>query len=122
MKSLDELRSIKDRVKEDMRVRQNQDEIRIVIGMGTCGIAAGARDALETIMEELNKRRLNAVVSQTGCVGICSREPLIDVYMPGEPRVTYGEVTPNRARQIVAQHIANGNVIMEWALNVKETE
>ncbi len=121
MKSLEELREIKDRVKEDIRVRQGQDEARIVVGMGTCGIAAGARDALESILDELNKRRLKAVVTQTGCVGICSREPLVDVFMPGQPRVTYGEVSPSRARQIVAQHVANGNVISEWALNVSES-
>ncbi len=122
MKSIAELEAVKARALEEIRLRQSGEVPRIVVGMGTCGIAAGAREVVAAILDELGRRHLHAVVTQTGCVGLCAREPLVDVIIPGQLRVTYGDVTPARARHIVVQHVANGRVVGEWALNYRERQ
>ncbi|HEY3314575.1 MAG TPA: (2Fe-2S) ferredoxin domain-containing protein [Bacillota bacterium] len=117
MKSLKDLDRIRGKALEMTRVRQGQGLVKLVVGMGTCGIAAGARDVMAAILDELQKRNLTAVtVSQTGCVGLCDREPLVDVIKSGEPRVTYGRVTPEVARRIVAEHIVNDQILGEWVI------
>lgn len=117
MKSLADLEKIRREAQERIRVRDGEGPRRVVVGMGTCGIAAGAREVLAAIMDELSKRDLaDVTVTQTGCVGMCEHEPLVDVYLPGKDRVTYSYVTPDRARQIVARHIVNGQVIGDWVL------
>lgn len=117
MKSLDELARIREQAKQMIQLREGQDGAQIIVGMGTCGIAAGARETMNAILDELDKRKLSSVkVTQTGCVGLCEQEPLIDVLIPGKDRVTYGQVTPDKARQIVANHIVNGNIIGEWVV------
>lgn len=121
MKSLDELAKIREQAKQMIQLRENQDGIKIIVGMGTCGIAAGARETMNAILDELNKRNLTqATVTQTGCVGLCEQEPLIDVIIPKQPRVTYGKVTPDKARQIMANHVVNGNIIGEWVIRTGE--
>jgi (2Fe-2S) ferredoxin len=118
IKSLDELQKIKEAELEAIRLREAGQKARIVVGMGTCGIAAGAREVMAAILDELGKRRLTSVaVTQTGCIGLCAQEPLVDVILPGKPRVTYGKVDAGKARQIVAQHVVNGIVITEWVVN-----
>jgi NADP-reducing hydrogenase subunit HndB len=79
--------------------------------MGTCGIAAGARKVLNSIMEEVNEKDLDIVITQTGCIGMCEKEPLIDVKMPNEPRITYGLVTAENVKEIISEHIVKGNIV-----------
>ena len=113
MKTLEELNRLRERVRQDIRIRQ-QTDTRIIIGMGTCGIAAGAREVLKAALEEVAKRHLEGVsVQQTGCIGMCEKEVLVDVARPGEPRITYGKVTPETARRIIGDHVVNGNIVEE---------
>lgn len=117
MKSLADLEKIRRQAQERMRVRDGEGSTRIVVGMGTCGIAAGAREVLAAFMDELAKREQNDVtVTQTGCAGLCEFEPLVEVYLPGKERVTYSYVTPEKARQIVARHLVNKQVVGDWVL------
>lgn len=111
MKSLDELKKLKEKAQKDLRTRKTDNKPEIIIGMGTCGIAAGARKILKAIMAEINKRDLDIIVSQTGCIGMCEKEPLVDVKMPGKDRITYGDVTIDDASKIVVGHIVNGNIV-----------
>lgn len=118
IKSLEELQKLKEAELEAIRLRETGRKAKIIVGMGTCGIAAGAREVMSAILDELGKRRLtNVAVTQTGCVGLCAQEPLVDILLPGKPRVTYGKVDAGKARQIVAQHVVNGIVISEWVVN-----
>ncbi|MCI8612969.1 MAG: (2Fe-2S) ferredoxin domain-containing protein [Clostridia bacterium] len=122
MKTLEELQAIRDRMKTQMASRgaADGDDIKIVVGMATCGIAAGARPVLNAIIEEVENRKLeNVKVTQTGCIGMCKLEPLVDVIVPGKEKVTYVHVTPEKARRIVASHVVNGNVVAEYTMNAK---
>lgn len=117
MKSLEDLKKLRDSARHMLHLREGGENIQIVIGMGTCGIAAGARDTLAAIMQELKQlEMLNVVITQTGCVGRCDKEPLVDVILPGEPRVTYGKVDGARAREIIAEHVVNQRVVAEWVV------
>lgn len=105
-----ELEAIRDRVLAEKPGR-------ILISMGTCGVAAGARGTLQASVEELVNRNLNDwEIVQTGCLGLCEREPILIVEKPGEPRVIYHGVTEDRARQIVANHLVNNYIVGEWVL------
>jgi NADP-reducing hydrogenase subunit HndB len=115
MKSLEELQKIKADTLEKIGIREGRDKVKIVVGMGTCGIAAGAREVMLAIMDELAKRKLNKVtVSQTGCIGMCAQEPLVEVSVPGSQKVIYGNMDPLKSRQVVAQHVVNGIPVREW--------
>jgi (2Fe-2S) ferredoxin len=117
VKSLEELAKIREQAKKALTAREGEAETKIVVGMGTCGIAAGAREVMAAILDELGKRDLGRVtVTQTGCVGLCDKEPLVDVIKPGQPKVTYGHVDAERARRIVAQHVVNDQVVGEWVV------
>ena len=117
MKSLEELAKIRDEAKKLTGLRESHEGVKVVVGMGTCGIAAGARETLMAFLDELGKRNIqDVVVTQTGCVGLCDQEPFVEIYIPGKSKVTYGKVTPERARQIVANHVVNGKVVNEWLL------
>lgn len=101
--------------------RQQADRVaratstRIYVGMGTCGIAAGARETLAAIQQELSRRGIDADVASVGCIGICSREPLVDVEQAGHPRVTYANVRPDMVGRIVEEHLIGGQPVSEWA-------
>ncbi|EFQ22675.1 (2Fe-2S) ferredoxin domain-containing protein [Aminomonas paucivorans] len=111
--SLEDLRKIKEHAKDQTSAR-SEGKTRIIIGLGTCGIAAGARAVMEAVMEELNKRGLKDVsVEGTGCIGMCQQEPLLDVIRPGEPRITYGRVTAQDVPRIVADHLVNGRIVQD---------
>ncbi|MEG1641511.1 MAG: (2Fe-2S) ferredoxin domain-containing protein [Synergistaceae bacterium] len=111
IKSLDDLRKIKEEAKKQLETRKNNEK-QIIIGMGTCGIAAGAREIMKAVLEELSKRNINDVtVLQTGCIGMCQKEPLLDIVRPGEDRVTYGPVAPTDVPRIIAEHLVNGIVV-----------
>ncbi|MGI6430668.1 MAG: (2Fe-2S) ferredoxin domain-containing protein [Synergistaceae bacterium] len=111
IKSLEDLKKIKAESQLQTKARKSNDT-QIIIGMGTCGIAAGAREVMTAVLEELAKRNLNNVsVLQTGCIGMCQKEPLLDVVRPGEDRVTYGPVSPSDVPRIIAEHLVNGNIV-----------
>lgn len=111
IKSLEDLRKIKAEAKKATEARHS-NETQVIIGMGTCGIAAGARSVMTAVLEEVAKRNLNHVaVLQTGCIGMCEKEPLLDIVRPGEDRVTYGHVKPEDVPRIISDHLVNGNVV-----------
>lgn len=120
MKSIAELNAIKAKMQAQINNREGIDEnknIRIVVGMATCGIAAGARPVLNAFLDEVSKRNLkNVKVTQAGCLGMCKLEPMVEVFVPGKEKVTYVLVTEEAARQIVNEHIVNGNPIMKYVI------
>ena len=118
MKSLAELQAIRDKMRRQIDLRDSGDDrIRVVVGMATCGIAAGARPVLTTISDEVNKRELHDVlVTQTGCIGICQYEPVVEVVTPGHEKVTYVKMTPEKALRVVNDHLVNGNVVTEYTI------
>ncbi len=118
MKSLEELAAIRDRMKSTVLLREGHNDIRIVVGMATCGIAAGARPVLNTFVEEISAQALSdkATVTQTGCIGICKYEPVVEVYQNGQEKVTYVHMTPEKAKQVVEEHIKNGRVVSEYTI------
>ena len=111
--TLDDLRKLRDEKQKAVEKRDpTNKDVQIIVGMGTCGIAAGAREVMTAVLEELAKRNLNNVsVLQTGCIGMCQKEPLLDVVRPGEDRVTYGPVSPSDVPRIIAEHLVNGNIV-----------
>ncbi len=118
MKTIEDLKKMKQKALDEIKLREGKETISIVVGMGTCGIAAGARGIMTTILDELGKRNLTGVtVKQTGCIGMCAKEPLIDIKVAGQPTVTYGNLDEAKVRQIVAQHIVNGLIVNNWVIN-----
>jgi len=116
MKTLEELKAIRDNMQKQLNLREavNDSDIRIVVGMATCGIAAGARPVLNRLSEEVSIRKLkNVKVIQTGCIGMCRLEPIVEVYIPGKEKVTYVKVTEDKAAKIISDHIVNGNIVTE---------
>lgn len=117
MKSLEELAKIREEAIKKMDIRDDSKSTRIVVGMATCGISAGARPVLMSLVEEVKKRNLQDVsVNQTGCIGVCKLEPIVEVYTPGEEKVTYVEMTAEKAKRVVAEHIVNGKVVDEYTI------
>ncbi len=118
MKSLEELAAIRDRMKGKVDLREGSNDIRIVVGMATCGIAAGARPVLNTIVEEVDKQGLRdkATVTQTGCIGICRLEPIVEVFESGKDKVTYVKMTPEKAVRVVSEHIKGGKPVAEYTI------
>ncbi len=113
MKTVEDLKKLREQLKSQSKVRHN-DGTQVIVGMGTCGIAAGAREVLSAVMDEVAKRHLDDVaIRQTGCIGMCEKEVLVDVARPGEPRITYGKVTPESARRIIGDHVVNGSIVEE---------
>jgi len=122
MKSLADLEAIRAKTLENIAMRKDHnDAARVVVGMATCGIAAGARPVMLQFVEEIKKRNLEHVtVSQTGCIGMCRLEPMVDVIMPGKEKVTYVKVTPEMVARIVAEHIVNGRPVEEYTIGAAE--
>ena len=118
MKSLAELAAIRDKMKDKVAIREGSNEIRIVVGMATCGIAAGARPVLNAFVEQVANKGLSSTVtvSQTGCIGICQYEPVVEVYKGGEEKVTYVHMTADKVEKIIEEHIKGGKVVSEYAL------
>lgn len=118
MKTLEELMAIKARAEKQMNVREEGDAgIRIVVGMATCGIAAGARPVLAGFVDEVAKRGLkNVSVNQTGCIGMCQYEPIAEVFEEGKEKVTYIKMTPEKVARVVADHIVNGNPVVDYTV------
>ena len=118
MKSLKELEAIRDRMRQTVNTRESdQNTIRVVVGMATCGISAGARPVLNAIVEELARENVAGVqVTQTGCIGICQYEPVVEVYEPGKEKVTYVKMTPEKAIRMVHQHLIKGEPVEEYII------
>ena len=118
MKSLAELQAIKDRMKDKIVLREGTGDVRVVVGMATCGIAAGARPVLNAFVEEVNKAELyeKVTVSQTGCVGYCQLEPIVEIYEAGKEKITYIKMTPDKAKEVVEKHLKGGNVVTEYTV------
>lgn len=113
--SLEELRRLKEQAQREIKVRGDTGT-RITVGMGTCGIAAGARDVMHAILKELESRNIEANVVTVGCVGLCAQEPLVDIEQAGAPRITYGRVTVDVVPTLIAEHLVNGNVVTQWVV------
>ena len=119
MKTLEDLSKVREKPLEQMKIREGEFSARVVVATGTCGIAAGAREVMTAILDELSKRGVTDVsVTQTGCKGLCEQEPTVDVIKDNQA-VTYGYVDADKARQIVAQHLVNGNIIGKWVVTAK---
>ena len=115
MKSLAELQAIRNRMIEQVNMRKDDNiDTRVVVGMATCGIAAGARPVMLEFVEELKRRGIdNVTVAQTGCVGMCRLEPMVDVYVKGQEKVTYVHMSPDKVARVVTEHIVNGRPVDE---------
>ena len=122
MKSLADLEAIRAKTLENIAMRKDHnDAARVVVGMATCGIAAGARPVMLQFVEEIKMRNLEHVtVSQTGCIGMCRLEPMVDVILPGKEKVTYVKVKPEMVARIVAEHIVNGRPVEEYTIGAAE--
>ncbi len=121
MKTIQELEEIRRRTLQTLNIRKDRSGTRIVVGMATCGIAAGARPVLHAIMDEVKDNNLSdVVVAQTGCIGICRLEPIVEVYKPGEEKVTYVRMTPEKARRVVREHVMLDKVVSEYTIGSEE--
>ena len=118
MKSLAELQAIKDRMKNKVVLREGLGEIRVVVGMATCGIAAGARPVLNAFVEEVNNAGLadKVSVTQTGCAGLCQLEPIVEIYEAGKEKVTYIKMTAEKAHEVVENHLKGGKIVTEYTV------
>ena len=123
LKSKNDLEKMRAQVKASLAARESAGGVRLVVAMGTCGIAAGAREVVAALMDELEKRGVSDVtLTQSGCKGLCDREPTLDVLRPGDAPVTYGDVTPQSARRIVAEHVIGGQPVRDLVLFAGEAE
>lgn len=119
MKSLAELKAIKDKMQGQVGIRnEDQADTRVVVGMATCGIAAGARPVLQTFSDLVHEKGLHGVsVTQTGCIGLCQYEPIVEIYEPGKEKTTYINMDAEKAKKVVDQHLVRGVVIAEYTIN-----
>ncbi len=115
LKTLEDLKKLRDEAQKDLKVRL-ETGTTITIGMGTCGIAAGARETMHAILEELKKREIDAHVTTVGCIGMCIREPLVDIEQAGKPRITYANVKAHMVPRLIEEHLIKGNVVEEWVV------
>jgi NADP-reducing hydrogenase subunit HndB len=121
MKSLAELEEIRNKALDKVSMRTQSNDKKVLVGMATCGIAAGARPVLTAFVEEVANRNLKDVtVSQTGCIGVCRLEPLVEVFLPGQEKVTYVNVKPEMVKRIVSEHLANGTPVLEYTIGYGE--
>lgn len=121
MKSLADLAKIREESLKSVSLRGDRKGTRIVVGMATCGIAAGARPVLKAMVEEVAKRNLQDIeVTQTGCIGVCRLEPIVEIHAEGKEKVTYVEMTEAKAKRVITEHIVNGNVVSEYTIGSTE--
>lgn len=117
VKSLEDLRRIREEALQKRQVKAASGEANIVVAMGTCGIAAGAREAMKAILNLIETENIpGIIVTQTGCIGLCEREPIVQVQVGEQPKVTYGKVTPEIARRIVKEHVVEGKIIEDHVI------
>jgi NADP-reducing hydrogenase subunit HndB len=112
IKSLDDLKKVREEALQKKKIQTESGKARVIVGMGTCGIAAGARDAMKAILDTIEKDGIqDVVITQTGCIGMCEKEPIVQVEIGEQPKVTYGKVTPEVARNIIKEHVVGGKVV-----------
>ena len=118
MKSLEELRAIRARMQGQVGLRSESEAgTRVIVGMATCGIASGARPVLTTLSDAvLNNKLENVVVTQTGCIGLCQYEPIVEVLEPGKDKVTYVKMNPEKALEVVEKHLIRGQIVVEYTI------
>ncbi len=118
MKSLEELKAIRDKMKNQVGIRaEDEHQTRVVVGMATCGIASGARPVLTALSNAVQEKDLsNVMVTQTGCIGLCQYEPIVEVMEPGKEKVTYVKMNPDKAMEVVEQHLIGGKVVVKYTL------
>ena len=119
MKSLAEHAAIREKMKDKVILREGTGEIRVVVGMATCGIAAGARPVLNTFVEKVSEAGLGekVTVSQTGCIGVCQYEPVVEIFEAGKDKVTYVKMTPEKAAEVVEKHLKGGQIVDEYTIS-----
>ena len=115
LKNCEELAELREVSKKNVQLRTTTGTT-IIVGMGTCGIAAGAQETRDAIVEELQKRGMDIPVATVGCIGMCSKEPLVDIQQAGMPRVTYCNIHPNMVSRLIDEHLISGKVVEEWAM------
>ena len=122
MKSLAELKAIKEKMKDKVILREGSADVRVVVGMATCGIAAGARPVLNTLVEAVNKNGLSdkVTVSQTGCIGLCQYEPIVEVFEADKEKVTYVKMDAEKANRVVEEHLKGGKVVAEYTIGASK--
>jgi len=113
--TIDDFKKLRGDARREIRVR-SQTGTKIIIGMGTCSIAAGARETMRAILEELNKRHIDAHVTTVGCIGMCAFEPLVDVEQAGGSRITYGNIHPENVPRLIEEHLIQGRVVDDWVV------
>jgi NADP-reducing hydrogenase subunit HndB len=121
LKTIEDLKKLRSEAQSDLKVRL-ETGTKITVGMGTCGIAAGARETMHAILEELKKREIEAHVTTVGCIGMCIKEPLVDIEQAGHPRITYGNVKPNMVPRLIEEHLIKGQVVDEWVVGRLPTQ
>ena len=122
MKSLAELAAIREKMKEKIVLREGASNVRVVVGMATCGIAAGARPVLNAFVEGVDREGLNdkVLVSQTGCVGLCQYEPIVEVYTADAEKVTYVKMTVEKVEKVLQQHLKGGKIVEEYTITANQ--
>lgn len=123
MKSLEELKAIREKTRGQMNLRKEDgaDNVRVVVGMATCGIAAGARPVLAAAVEQVSRRNLAHVsVTQTGCIGVCRLEPIVEVFVPGQDKVTYVKMNAEKMEEVIVEHIVNNRVVTQYTIGAND--
>lgn len=119
VKTLEDLKKIREQALEKRNAKATTGAVQVIVGMGTCGIAAGARDAMKTILDVIEKDNLSGVlVTQTGCIGVCEKEPIVQVVVGEQPKVVYGKVSPEVAARIVKEHVEGGKVVESNVIHI----
>ena len=118
MKSLAELQAIKEKMKDKVILREGTADVRVVVGMATCGIAAGARPVLNAMVEGVNESGLadKVTVSQTGCIGLCQYEPIVEIFEAGKDKVTYVKMDADKAKRVVEEHLKGGKIVTDYTI------
>jgi len=114
--TIKELNEIKESYIDERKKELEEGVATVDVHMGTCGIAAGARDTMHAIINELHARDIEANIKTVGCIGMCAREPLVDIEQAGQPRVTYGNITADRVSRLIEEHLVNGRIVEEWVV------
>ena len=122
-KSIEELRAIREKMRNQIDLRQKDaDNIRVIVGMATCGIAAGARPVLNAFSEMIRSANLdNVTIGQTGCIGLCQHEPIVEIFEPGKEKVTYVAMTPAKVTRVVSEHLQKNKIVNEYTVGSVET-
>lgn len=123
MKTIADIKAIRDKMQSEIITRDvaNSDDIRVVVGMATCGIAAGARDVFNALVDEVSKRNLkNVKITRAGCLGMCKLEPIVEIFAPGEQKITYIKLDADKARNIVVNHLVNGSPVTDYMIGTNE--